>query len=411
MKSLAALGAGALLCLWSALPAHAQGEFALKYIDLNDGDPLTRVACFPNVSYREKPADLAPPGGFSDKIHFFAFTMGGREVRAVLDLASPPKLCVEAAAAGELVPVPLASGGPEVEGGTLFGPVTIRLSGGTVRVRFRSPRSPDGRVWLGAAPAGCMAGEVTLAGQTCRIALVDNNLDGQYTPMTRLPNHHTGNDDRLDLLALDVNGDGRFLPYGAEPAEILPLLPTLPAGDNLYRVDVDPAGTSVRFTRLEAQWGTLDVGSPDLVLWVQSDAGLQRLQRLSGPTGKWRLPAGKYKTLRVELGRLTPDGVRWSLRGGGLYQMSAGLGQLTQFEIRPEEILTIRAGPPLTTRADVHGPTSDRKFQIIFWPVGQAGEGYAIMAHRDGKYQPGAPAARILDEAGHILATINFGWD
>ena len=36
------------------------------------------------------------------------------------------------------------------------------------------PRSPDGRVWLGAMPAGCMTGEVTLAGQTCRVEVAPN---------------------------------------------------------------------------------------------------------------------------------------------------------------------------------------------------------------------------------------------
>ena len=113
MRSFLMVVAAAAFLAAGTSAVRAQGEFPLKYVLAEGNDPLNWEM---SASTPSRPPQIkALPEGLSDKVRFFAVSVGGKSLWAVLDAASPPKLYVDLARTGDLSSVaPLivkASGG------------------------------------------------------------------------------------------------------------------------------------------------------------------------------------------------------------------------------------------------------------------------------------------------------------
>jgi hypothetical protein len=397
----------------AALPARAQGEFPLKYTDAQGGDPVMMMARRAVQPVAEKPAGLkALPKEMTGEAKYFAIPLGDKQILAVVDAPTPPKpaagaageanaiiidpskpvkLYVDTPGTGDLSAAqPLTPGGPENMG--MYGPVAITVGPATTKLRFQV--LGNGQLLL-VSPGGYMAGEVKLADQTYRVAAVCNSGDGRYDKALQLPLSRAAPPE-FNILAIDLNQDGRFDPNTLEAGEVMPLARMVKVKDVYYNVTLAPDGSSVRLEKADPGMGTIDVGSPDVEMMVLSDAGFQRF---SGAGGKWQAPAGHYMALQVQLAKTDAQGAKWTLSG-------SGAGKLESFEVRKGETLAMKLGPPLVTKVDAT-PAGEGTISIGMALEGQSGERYAPGAAKTGAVQS-PPELKILDTSGKVLATGKF---
>jgi hypothetical protein len=384
----AALAAGA------ALPAQAQGTFPLKYQEAGESDPLVWRDAVHDGSATPPEGLWAPPPGLSDNIIYITtFWICRRSMLAVVDNTSPPRVFVDAAGTGDLSgakPLVSTSKGPE----PVFGPVTVAPAGKdgpSVRVRFIYYNES----MLAVIPAGYMAGEVKLDGQSYRVAVVDNYVTGRYDNVLRLTDEKALW-RRETILAIDLDHDGQFR-QATDVGETVPLLAGVHVKDAYYTVKVATDGSSITLAKAEPQFGTLDAGCPDLNLMLLGDCGFHNL---AGSGGKWRLPAGGYRSIGCSLTRTDAAGVRWTLRGG------SGDGTFGKFEIRPGETLTAQGGPPMVINVMAE-PPKDGVVRLGFVLLSRDGEAYSPGAEKTGQRLP-PPKFKILNESGKVLAQGNF---
>lgn len=397
----------------AALPARAQGEFPLKYTDAQGGDPVMMMARRVVQPAAEKPAGLkALPKEMTGEAKYFAIPLGDKQILAVVDTpklpkpkaeaagaanaividpSKPVKLYVDAAGTGDLSAAqPLTPGGPENMG--MSGPVAITVGAATTKLRFQV--LGNGQLLL-VSPGGYVAGEVRLADQTYRVAAVCNSGDGRYDKALQLPMSRASRPE-FNILAIDLNQDGRFDPNTREAGEVMPLARMIKVKDVYYNVTLAPDGSSVRLEKADPGMGTIDVGSPDVEMMVLSDAGFQRF---SGSGGKWQAPAGQYMVLQIGLSKTDAAGTTWKLSG-------SGAGKLESFEVRKGETLAMKLGPPLVTKVDAT-PAGEGAVSIGMALEGQSGEQYAPGAAKTGAVQS-PPQLKILDQTGKVLATGKF---
>ena len=383
----------AALAVGAALPAQAQGTFPLKYQDAAESDPLVSSHTYHGGSAAPPEGLKAPPKGLSEKAMCFSMPIAGKSVLVVVDKSSPPRLFADAAGTGDLSAAqPLVSTRKGSE--PVFGPVTISPSGRdgpSVQVRFVYYNEN----MLAVIPAGYMAGEAKLGGQSYRMAVVDNYVTGRYDNVLRLT------DEKAlwrweTLLAIDLNQDGQFQ-RATDAGETLPLLAGVHVKGAYYAVKVGTDGSSITLAKVEPQFGVLDAGCPDLNLVLLGDCGFHNL---AGFGGTWRLPAGWYRSMGCSLTRTDAAGVKWTLRGG------SGDVKLGKFDIRPGETFAAQCGPPIVV---------DMKKELLangtvgftFALLGRDGEAYSPGAVKNGQRLP-PPKFKILDGSGKVLAEGNF---
>ena len=383
----------AVLVAGAALPVRAQGTFALKYQEAAESNPLVSGHTYHGGSAAPPEGLKAPPKGLSEKAMYFSMPIAGKIVLVVVDNSSPPRLFVDAAGTGDLSaaqPLPARSRGSE----PVFGPVTISPAGKdrpSVRARFVYCNEN----MLAVSPAGYMAGEVKLDGQSYRVAAVDNYVTGRYDNVLRVA------DDKAlwrweTLLAIDLNQDGQFQ-RATDAGETLPLLAGVHVKDAYYTVKVGTDGSSITLAKVEPQFGVLDAGCPDLNLMLLGDC---EFLNLTGSGGKWRLPAGRYRSMGCSLTRTDAAGVQWTLHGG------SGDVKLGKFEIRPGETLAAQCGPPMVVDMKKELLTNGT-IGFTFVLLGRDGEAYSPGAVKNGQRLP-PPEFKILDGSGKVLAQGSF---
>jgi len=383
----------AVLVAGAALPVRAQGTFALKYQDAAESDPLVRSHTYHGGSATPPEGLKAPPKGLSEKAVYFSMPIAGKSVLVVVDNTSPPRLFVDAAGTGDFSgakPLVSTSKGSE----PVFGPVPVAPAGKdgpSVRARFVYYNES----MLAVIPAGYMAGEVKLDGQSYRVAVVDNYVTGRYDNVLRVA------DEKAlwrweTLLVIDLNQDGEFQ-RATDVDEALPLLAGVHVKEAYYAVKVATGGSSITLAKVEPQFGMLDAGCPDLNLMLLGDCGFHNL---TGSGGKWRLPAGGYRSMGCSLTRTDAAGVKWTLHGG------SGDVKLGKFEIRPGETLAAQGGPPMVVNVKAE-PPRDGVVRLEFVLLSRGGEAYSPGALKDGRRVP-PPKFRILDDSGKVLAQGNF---
>ena len=398
MKRLRSLGAMAVCLGLAAATAGAQGQFALRYVQAQEDDPVIGMnVVYAGAQSSQPPQIKAPPKELSPSVKYFMVPLGprayvGAHVAAVLDQgASPPKLYVDAAGTGDLsaaAPLPAEKS----DGSLTFGPVAVATGkekgAGAVRIRFRSPGSAE---YMGALPAGYMAGEVKLGGETYAFAVVDGDFDGRYTPLSSL-SVAGASYWRADMMAIDLDRNGHFRRAPTD-TEVMPLAKVLRAKEAYYRVQVAEDGSWVRLDDFEPKMGAIDGGAADLMLVLLSDMGLTTLR---GSGGKWQLPEGTYRLAYMSLSQADAKGVKWMTT-------NPDVDKIEPFRVRAGETLAMKIGPPLTPAAK---PDSAQSGQILInlFLVGQAGERYSVgLQKADGVRLP-PPKVKILDGSGKVLA-------
>jgi beta-lactamase regulating signal transducer with metallopeptidase domain len=386
----------------NALPADdgakraGQHVFPLKYQEADASEAVVSGNTFQR-SLPGKPAEVKTvPTGLSGEAVYFSLTVGPRKVLALLEVASPPRLFVDVAGTGDLSAVqPLTARpwGPVQQ----FGPVDIPVNGKdrpAARVRFlcAADKYLAANKDLAVAPAGYMAGEVSLDGQPYRVALVDHGLSGRYDNVLR-GKREFGWLKEDTRLALDLNQDGDF-PRSPDTGETLPLLPALHVKDAYYSVRAAPDGSSIVLASAAPDFGTLDTGCADLSLALVGEYGFHKL---SGSGGKWRIPAGWHAATGATLNRTDGAGTLWSLHGVSSW------GRLARFDIRTGETLSLRAGSPLSVKVHPSGLQPNGMIHFALALVGQAGEDYNAAPKKGDVAQP--PRFRVLDEAGRAIGS------
>lgn len=276
-----------------------------------------------------------------------------------------------------------------------FGPVwTVHGDTGTGAGAFHAQCS-DGR-WLVFYPALYREGQVVLEGKAYRIAVVDSDFDGRYNK-SFVPPAENSRQPGCDVFAIDLNANSKF-DYG-EPgeSEIMPLSRLVRVNQDYYSIHVAEDGGTVEFRRAEPAFGVLDVGGEEVQLSLWSDAARQRL---TGSGRQWRLPAGRYAVVSLELTETDSAGNRWTFKTG-----KAGTGKLGDFEIRPGESTSFRIGPPFRIRTSME--RSGENALVGFYLEGQAGELYIPGATRNGKTVP-EPEFKIINSSEQVVGSGRF---
>lgn len=349
-----------------------------------------------------KPVAVRAVPKLAGKALYLTATLGGRATQMLIDVSDTPKLYVDTDGDGDLAEEQALSGKRLGSRGLLdsllgsgdprevsFNSVAVKVAGAPAEVKI-SLSGPAGGGYVELMPGTLRAGTAKLAGRSCRVQIVDANLDGRYG--SAFPQNSLL---ACDLFAMDLNGNGRLDVGSVDSGEIMPLPKMIQVGGAWYDVAVAPDGSGVGFERAEPQWGTLDVGSPDVELRLFSDSGFHWLK---GSGGKWKVPVGNYMTVDVAM-RRTERGAAWSL------ECDWPGGKLQNFSVRRDETTQLPAGPPLV--GEVRTDLYDNSLMLSFALRGRAGEEYEAGARRNGRSQP-APSFVIQDETGKELASGKF---
>ncbi|MCX5684965.1 MAG: hypothetical protein NT049_14965 [Planctomycetota bacterium] len=399
MKSFLMVVAAAALLAAGASAARAQGEFPLKYVLAEENDLMTSSGMYYIGGADEQPPDIKVlPKGISDNRRYFSVSVGNKEVWAVLEKSSPPKLYVDVAGAaagrvaGDLSAVTPLVG--KFKGGQFFfGPLDVPLGDEKtaiiVKVLFVSVGNNQ---IMRACAAGYMAGEVKLGGQTYRVAVLDKNLNGRYESAFAAGGQQEPS-WRADAFAIDLNQDGRFGSSG-DGSEIMPLVKAVCVKNVFYRVQVAPDGSSIKFEKYELKLGTLDIGLA-ASLTAFSETGFHSL---NGSDGKWQVPEGKYLGEELSIAKTDAAGKEWQLRG-------SGLGPLENFEVRAGQTTAIKIGPPFTLKVDA-GRLDAGQILMNFSLAGKGGETYSFDIQM-GTGTHTVPKVKVFDASGKLLAEGN----
>ena len=278
-----------------------------------------------------------------------------------------------------------------------FGPIsTQQADTGNKGGSFYTDCS-DGK-WLTFDPAFYRQGKVVLDGRTYEIALVDTDFDGKYNKYF-VPPVAASRDPRCDVLAIDLDGDSKFQ-YGLPgDSEIMPLSRLISVNGQYYSLEVADDGSTIEFRKAKPQFGTLSLEGKEAKLALWTDAVHQRV---SGSGGKWRLPAGKYSVVELELTEADSAGNQWTF---DTIKGHAWAGELGDFEIRPGETTSFRIGPPFKIRTFMKD--RGRNSLVGFHLEGQAGELYVPGARKNGVTVP-EPQFRIIAASGQTVHSGQF---
>jgi hypothetical protein len=246
--------------------------------------------------------------------------------------------------------------------------------------------------YLAVYPAGCCTGKMRLGRKRYEVAVVDGSFDGRYDGVLSMADGRSLKGGS-DLLAVDLDHDGRFDYKVFERMEVQPLTRSIALNDAYYDIEMEEDGSGIRVAKAAPELGTLEIKDRDVELIFMSDSGFHHVH---GTRTKWKLPVGTYRVAYAALFRRDGKGVKWRLPGTGK------MGKLTTFEIEEGEVSTFDSGPPLAVKTDIRKGRSGT-ISIGLSVVGEAGEMYMAGVERNGRRVP-APKFRILDSRGKVLA-------
>jgi len=276
-----------------------------------------------------------------------------------------------------------------------FGPVSTQQAGSSVKGGSFLARCSSGE-WLTFYPVSYRRGNVVLDGRAYEVALVDTDFDGKYNKYF-VPPAADARNPRCDVLAIDLDGDLKFGYDKPGVSEIMPLSRLIEIGGRYYGMDVADDGGTIEFRRAEPQFGTLSLEGKQVKLVLWSDAARQQI---SGSGRDWKLPAGKYAAVTIELTETDAAGDRWAFK-----MAKAGAGPLSDFEIRPGQTTSFQIGPPFQTRSFM-----ENRKGIVFVGYdlkGRGGERYVPGVTRNGKEVP-EPQFKIIDSSGKVAKSGQF---
>ena len=278
-----------------------------------------------------------------------------------------------------------------------FGPVSTQQAGSGIKGSSFYTDCSDGK-WLTFDPVFYRRGKVVLEGKAYEIALVDTDFDGKYNK-SFVPPAGDSRDPRCDVLAIDLDGNSKFGFDRPGDSEIMPLGRLLKINGQYYSMDVADYGGTIEFRQAKPQFGTLSLNGKQAKLALWSDA---IHQRVSGSDGRWRLPAGKYSVVELELTEPDSEGNKWTF---DTIKARAWAGELGDFEIRPGETTSFRIGPPFKIRTFMKD--TGRNALVGFHLEGQAGELYVPGAKKNSVEVP-EPEFKIIAASGQTVHSGQF---
>jgi len=276
-----------------------------------------------------------------------------------------------------------------------FGPVLTQHGESAPREEAIRMQCTNGQLLM-FYPAFYREGRIILNGRPHRIAVVDYDLDGRYNRVF-VPSAKEIHKPECDAFAIDLNGDSKFHAGKPGGSEIMPFSRMVKVDEDYYSVHVTDDGGIIEFRQAKPSFGELNVGVDGVDLGLWSDAAHQRLRGLGS---KWRIPAGTYRVMSLELTEKDSAGNLWAFKTDKAGQDETGL-----FKVRPDEATSLRIGPPfkIKTFMDRSGPNVLIGFDL----EGQAGELYAPGAKVNGK-TVSEPEFKIINGAGSVVGSGHF---
>ena len=391
------------------LPAtSAIGKCRLKYKANRKPDSIVCLACQYQFTTSEKPSELKDlPADAPGDVMYFVVRFGDKDIRGVTyrsrHRSGKVKLYLDMDDDGLVSDEKcfVAKAVRKYRFGWVqyyrFGPCSVEPvdADSESNIRF-CVKTYQGRRLL-FFPPSYRVGMVQLGKNFYNVGVIDGNFDGRYDKILSVPvenSRHPG----CDSFVIDQNQDGKFdwKEVYSQCSELMPLSKMVKVEDTYYRIDIAPDGSSLELTKVAPEFGTLDVSGANIKLLLWSDAAHQFL---SGSVRQWRLPAGRYTALSMELNRTDSAGTKWTLTS------RSQTGKLSNFEIRPGEKASIKIGPPFLIKTTAEW--RNKKVSTGLNLEGQAGEQYSAVVMKDGRRQP-APRLKIVDEAGKVLASGKF---
>jgi hypothetical protein len=276
-----------------------------------------------------------------------------------------------------------------------FGPVLMQQGESAPREEAIRVQCTNGQ-WLMFYPAFYREGRINLNGRPHRVAVVDYDLDGIYNRVF-MPSTKGISELRCDVFAIDLDGDSKFHAGKPGGSEIMPFSRMVKVNEDYYSVHVTGDGGMIEFRQTKPSFGELDVGVEEVDLRLWSDAAHQRLR---GSGSKWRVPAGKYRIVSLELTEKDSAGNLWAFKTDKVGQGESGL-----FEVRPGEATSLRIGPPFKIKTFMD--RSGLNVLVGFDLEGQAGELYAPGAKVNGK-TVSEPEFKIINSTGSVVGSGRF---
>lgn len=399
------LGAAMLWLVFIREPIE-EGRCRLRLTKNPDVNPITHLVSQTLSPLPSQPADIKGVPPEIRRPSYYYLTIGERQVLLAVDFSGNLKMCLDADDDGMLsdercYPAHLVKGLEErVTFRNKFGPLSLAIDHGeqqgAVRLSILSyRRDRPGPLWV--YPSHYRTGRVSLRGKVYAVAVIDGDYDGLYRTMLSLP-FDPSLQPRCDVLAIDLNGDGKFDEFGPG-GEISPLTAMVAVDGRYYAPHVADNGEVLQLAAAEPPEGHLAVDSPnaslDLKLW--SDAANQVL---TPRTNEWSLPVGRYQTVSAVLHLCDPNGDDW------IFPMQPDFGVLRSLEIQAGCVTRLQVGPPFVLKTSVEKGDADT---LIVSPtlLGRAGEEYRIDFNRTGR-RPSECMFKIVDEKGTVLVADKF---
>ena len=146
--------------------------------------------------------------------------------------------------------------------------------------------------------------------------------------------------------------------------------------------------------------GYIKVDAGGAIASLQLRSGWLSKATISSDSGAVAVPA---RACRPEQLRITKkeNGSTWQLDTTGPW------GNLARINAKNRRTTILRVGPPLLIKPTIQRSGSDVSIGLSI--IGQAGEQYGVRATKDAK-QLAAPAVKIVDESGKVLAAGKFAY-
>ena len=142
--------------------------------------------------------------------------------------------------------------------------------------------------------------------------------------------------------------------------------------------------------------GYIKIDTPGAEIQLRGRFGTKTISS-KGPV---TVGAGLYRTQNLGI-KMNQDSETWQIGSRGPW------GKLEQIEVKENQTTALKLGPPFLIKPDVN--RSGSQVSIGFAIVGQAGEQYQnAVTKNDERVSP--PKAKIVDEAGTVLASGNFAY-
>jgi len=381
-----------------ATAAAAQvSHVALKAADVGDSSSALAKVAAGQFTAVVKPSSVQAPRSATMPLSYFQTRIGQTDLLLGLEYnATGSKLYIDTSGSGDL-----SQGRPlgaviTAVSSQAFPAIPVKGANGEKTLIRLEALGPKTMLFY---PATVMAGTVKLDGKTYSIFLLDANLNGAYNDLYAGVLPKAGQSPH-DFLGIDLNNNRRFDRDAGGVAEVMPVPKSLRIGGNYYKLTVAADGTSLELEKMEQPpVGSLDVGASCADLVVYSENGAYHL---SGASGKWDLPAGKFAVGSIQLLRKDRSGATWMLDG-------KVEGKFGSFDVTSGQTTSLKLGPPLEIKVDVKKSGSDLALGVNIY--GQGDESYGAAAYKNGVRQS-PPKIKIVDEAGNVVlnsTSFSFG--